>query len=72
MGEINERKERNHKKEVSSALLSLSLLEKHTYRVRKYRLGMKYFFWGRWVGFKRFFHGRKFHIHKKQVNWQPG
>ena len=70
--EIHERKERNHKKGVSSTLLSLSLLGKHTYRVRKYRLGLKHILLGRWVGFKKFSHCRKFrlHTHKKQINWE--
>ena len=62
-GEINKRKERKHQG-VSSALLSLSLLGKHTHIITKYKLGLKHLLLGRWVGFKRFSHCRKSHTHK--------
>ena len=69
-GEIDKRKERKHQVLVSSALLSLSLLGKHTHRITEYKLGLKHLLLGHWVGFKRFSHLRKFHTHLKQVNWE--
>jgi len=45
-GEIQEGKERNHKKGVNLALLISSLLGKHTYRVIEYQLGLKHFLLG--------------------------
>jgi len=69
-GEIDKRKERKHQGLVSSALLSLSLLGKHTHIITEYKFGLKHLLLGHWVGFKRFSHYRKFHTHLKQVNWE--